>query len=89
MAEAKKGYPGRVSMKSVLAQIKKDSGKEPITAESLRRLARTTPLSLAENYVFAGGYPRGRMIELYGPESSGKTLEAVFACIAVQQADDT
>ena len=33
-----------------------------------------------------GGYPRGRIIEVYGPESSGKTTVALHAIAAVQQA---
>jgi recombination protein RecA len=32
-----------------------------------------------------GGYPRGRVIEIYGPESSGKTTLAFHAVAAVQQ----
>lgn len=33
-----------------------------------------------------GGYPRGRIIECYGPESSGKTTVALHAIAAVQKA---
>lgn len=32
-----------------------------------------------------GGYPRGRIIEIYGPESSGKTTLAIHAMAQVQQ----
>lgn len=32
-----------------------------------------------------GGYPKGRIIEVYGPESSGKTTVALHAIAAVQQ----
>ena len=32
-----------------------------------------------------GGYPRGRIIEVYGPESSGKTTVALHAIAEVQQ----
>jgi len=32
-----------------------------------------------------GGYPRGRVIEIYGPESSGKTTLAIHAIAEVQQ----
>ena len=31
-----------------------------------------------------GGYPRGRIIEVYGPESSGKTTVALHAIAEVQ-----
>lgn len=33
----------------------------------------------------AGGYPKGRIIEIYGPESSGKTTVALHAIASVQQ----
>src|SRR5579863_6881323 len=33
-----------------------------------------------------GGYPRGRIIEIYGPESSGKTTLALHAIAQVQMA---
>ena len=32
-----------------------------------------------------GGYPRGRIVEIYGPESSGKTTLALHAIAAVQE----
>ncbi|MDR1744573.1 MAG: recombinase RecA [Planctomycetota bacterium] len=34
----------------------------------------------------AGGYPRGRMVEIYGPESSGKTTLALHAIASAQSA---
>ena len=32
-----------------------------------------------------GGYPKGRIIEIYGPESSGKTTLAIHAIAEVQK----
>lgn len=32
-----------------------------------------------------GGYPRGRIIEIYGPESSGKTTLAIHAIAEAQK----
>ena len=36
-----------------------------------------------------GGYPRGRVVEIYGPEASGKTTLTLHAVAAVQRADGT
>lgn len=33
-----------------------------------------------------GGYPRGRVVEIYGPESSGKTTLALHALAEIQKA---
>ena len=33
-----------------------------------------------------GGYPRGRIVEIYGPEASGKTTMALCAIAEVQKA---
>jgi recombination protein RecA len=39
-----------------------------------------------DNALGIGGYPRGRIIEVYGPESSGKTTLALHAIAEVQKA---
>ena len=36
-----------------------------------------------------GGYPKGRIIEIFGPESSGKTTIALTAIASVQKAGGT
>jgi len=40
--------------------------------------------SLGLNAALGGGYPRGRVIEIYGPESSGKTTLALHAIAECQ-----
>ena len=75
-----------------LAKIRKDHG-----AGSIRRLGEE-PLSGAEVLstgligldaaLGIGGLPRGRVIELYGPESSGKSSLALRAAGLAQQAGD-
>ena len=43
--------------------------------------------SIGLNYALGvGGYPRGRIIEIYGPESSGKTTLAIHAIAEAQKA---
>ena len=41
--------------------------------------------SLALDLALGGGYPKGRIIEIYGPESSGKTTLALHAIAEIQQ----
>ena len=36
-----------------------------------------------------GGYPRGRVVEIYGPEASGKTTLTLHAIAAVQRTGGT
>ncbi|MCL2777149.1 MAG: recombinase RecA [Polyangiaceae bacterium] len=56
-----------------------ESGTEPVATISTGSLA----LDLATG---VGGYPRGRIIEVYGPESSGKTTLALHAIAEAQKA---
>lgn len=42
--------------------------------------------SLEFNHILGGGFARGRVIELYGPESSGKTTAAIHAIAEEQKA---
>ena len=41
--------------------------------------------SLALDLALGGGYPKGRIIEIYGPESSGKTTLALHAIAVIQK----
>ena len=42
--------------------------------------------SIALDYILGvGGYPKGRVIEIYGPESSGKTTFALHAIAEIQK----
>ena len=38
-----------------------------------------------DNALGVGGYPRGRIVEIYGPESSGKTTLAIHAVAEAQK----
>lgn len=76
------------ALDGVMAQIEKQYGKGAIMrlgeqAEAGIEVLPTGCLSL-DLAIGVGGLPRGRIIEIYGPESSGKTTVALH-CIAETQ----
>ncbi|MBN9652918.1 recombinase RecA [Halobacillus litoralis] len=72
-----------------LRQIEKQFGKGSIMklGESAEQRVNTVPSgSLALDVALGvGGYPRGRIVEIYGPESSGKTTVALHAIAEAQR----
>ncbi|MED4345541.1 recombinase RecA [Heyndrickxia coagulans] len=76
------------ALDQALKQIEKQFGKGSIMrlGEQTDRVVSTIPTgSLALDIALGvGGYPRGRVIEIYGPESSGKTTVALHAIAEVQ-----
>lgn len=79
----------RAALEQALRQIEKQFGKGSIMklGESAHTQVETIPSgSLALDIALGvGGFPRGRIIEVYGPESSGKTTVALHAIASVQQ----
>jgi len=59
-----------------------DSGGEKVDAISSGSIALDLALGI-------GGYPRGRVVEIYGPEASGKTTLALNAVASVQRTGGT
>ncbi|WP_374721475.1 recombinase RecA [Peribacillus tepidiphilus] len=78
----------QAALEMALKQIEKQFGKGSIMklGEQTDRKISTVPSgSLALDVALGvGGYPRGRIIEIYGPESSGKTTVALHAIAEVQ-----
>lgn len=83
----------QAALDMALKQIEKQFGKGSIMklGEQTDRKISTIPSgSLALDIALGvGGYPRGRVIEIYGPESSGKTTVALHAIAEAQSRGGT
>ncbi|WP_317367085.1 recombinase RecA [uncultured Tyzzerella sp.] len=78
------------ALKNALAQIEKQFGKGAVmklgeTNNKTVEVIPTGSLSL-DVALGAGGVPKGRIIEIFGPESSGKTTVALHMVAEVQKA---
>ncbi|MBE9138718.1 recombinase RecA [Nodosilinea sp. LEGE 07088] len=77
------------ALSMVLNQIERNFGKGAIMrlGEASRMTVETIPTgALTLDLALGGGLPKGRVIEIYGPESSGKTTVALHALAEVQKA---
>ena len=80
----------RKALKTAMKQIEKDFGEGSImklgdNARMAVQAVHTGSLSL-DMALGIGGVPRGRIIEIFGPESSGKTTVALHIAAEVQKA---
>ncbi|WP_084362155.1 recombinase RecA [Robertmurraya korlensis] len=80
----------QAALEMALKQIEKQFGKGSIMKlgeQTDRQISTSKSGSLAlDTALGIGGYPKGRIVEIYGPESSGKTTVALHAIAEVQAA---
>ncbi len=76
-------------LKAVMAKIEKDFGKGSIMQMSNDNIESVPVIPTGsvtlDMALGVGGYPKGRVIEIYGPESSGKTTLAIHAIAEAQK----
>ncbi|WP_455257296.1 recombinase RecA, partial [Peptoniphilus asaccharolyticus] len=81
----------KVSLENTISRIEKAYGKGSIMklgADSKLEIEAIPTGSLTLDYALGvGGIPRGRIIEIYGPESSGKTTLALHMLAEAQKMD--
>ena len=77
------------ALQAAMSKIEKDFGKGSIMRmgdEKVENVEVIPTGSIGLNSALGvGGYPRGRVIEIYGPESSGKTTLAIHAIAEAQK----
>jgi len=82
--------PRRQQILATLAQMDKQFGKGSVLMLGSRAALPveviTTGSVAIDNALGAGGFPRGRVIEVFGPESSGKTTLALHVIAEAQKA---
>jgi recombination protein RecA len=78
------------ALQLTLDKIDKDYGKGTIIKMGDKAVVLVPSISSGsisiDNALGIGGYPRGRVIEIFGPESSGKTTLAIHAIAEAQKA---
>ncbi len=77
------------ALMAAMSKIEKDFGKGAIMKlgdEHIEDMEVIPSGSIALDYALGvGGYPKGRIVEIYGPESSGKTTLAIHAIAEAQK----
>lgn len=77
------------ALQAAMDKIEKNFGKGSIMklgSENIQEVEVISSGSIALNAALGvGGYPKGRIVEIYGPESSGKTTLAIHAIAEAQK----
>ncbi len=89
MAKTTASHPTPQGLQDALANIEKQFGKGAVI-----RMGDSSSFGLVNTFhsgsyvldlILGGGYPEGRVVEIYGPESSGKTTIALHAIAEIQR----
>jgi recombination protein RecA len=87
------GEERKAALSSVLSKIEKDFGKGSVMklgdAANMNVEVISTGSLPIDMALGVGGLPRGRIVEIYGPESSGKTTVALHVVAEAQKAGGT
>lgn len=88
-----KGEAKRKALDVAFSQIDKQFGKGSVMLLGQREVMEVKTISsgsiLINQALGVGGYPRGRVVEIYGPEASGKTTLTLHAIAMAQEAGGT
>jgi len=90
MAKEASKPSGAANIDAVLAQIRKEFGEGAIMRLGDAEVAKEIPCISTGSFSLdtalgVGGLPRGRVVEIYGPESSGKTTLALHVIANAQK----
>lgn len=76
-------------LKQIIKEIEKEHGEGSVMSFNDKNIKNVESIStgsiLLDDAIGVGGYPKGRIIEIYGPESSGKTTMALLAIAEAQK----
>ena len=91
MAEKVQGNADKLKvLNAVMEKIEKDFGKGSIMRMNSQEVSDVPVIPTGsitlDIALGVGGYPKGRVVEIYGPESSGKTTLAIHAIAEAQKA---
>jgi recombination protein RecA len=90
--KAKMDPAKRAALQGVLTQIERNYGRGSVVrlGDASHMVVASTPTgALTLDAALGGGFPKGRVVEIYGPESSGKTTLALHAIAECQKAGGT